>query len=89
MAQCIIAQLAGKNAADYDNLVKEVAPEGLPRGIVWQIAGTSPEGLTVMTFWDSDEAGQFVRDNVKPTLEKHGIEAKISMLEVHKQYQRN
>ena len=84
-----IARLPGKTAADYDNLVKEVAPRGLPQGIVWQIAGTSPEGLTVTTLWNSDEAGQFVRDNVRPTLEKHGIKANVSILEVYKQYQRN
>lgn len=88
MAQCIIAQLPGKTAADYDVLSKEVAPNGLPKGVVWQISGTSSEGLTVITLWDDDGAGQFVRDNVKPTMEKHGIKANVTMLEVHTQYQR-
>jgi hypothetical protein len=88
MAQCIVAQIPGRTAADFDAVIGEVAPGGLPKGVVTQIVGTSAEGLMIITLWDTDEAGKFVQSNVKPVLEKHGLKPNITALQVHKHYQR-
>lgn len=88
MTQCVIAQVPGRTGADFDTLIKEIAPEGLWKNVVAQIVGTSPDGLTIITLWDSDEGAQVVRDNVQPVLEKHGVKAKISILQVYQSYQR-
>lgn len=89
MAQCVVAQVPGRTSADFDTLIKEIAPQGLWKGVVTQIVGTSPHGLTIITLWDSDEGAQVVRDHVRPVLEKHGVKANIDVLLVHRSYQRS
>lgn len=88
MAQCIVAQIPGRTGADFDSVIKEIAPGGLPKGILTQIVGSSADGLTIITLWDTDEAEQFVQNNVKPVLAKHGMKPNISVLQLHKHYQR-
>ena len=88
MAQCVVANIPGRAGADFDAIIKEIAPGGLPKGVVTQIVGTSAEGLAIITLWDTDEAEQFVQNNVKPVLVKHGMKPNISVLQVHRSYQR-
>ena len=88
MGKCIITQLPGRSADEYQSWFKEISPEGLPKGVATQVVGSSPEGVTVVTIWDTDEAAQFAQTRVKPALEKLGVKANVSILNVERHYQR-
>jgi hypothetical protein len=88
MSMCIVAQYPSRTPEFFESLVKQIAPEGLPKGIVTQVVGSSPEGVTVVTVWDSDEAEQYFTTHVKPVLDKSGANPKITKLQIHKHFQR-
>jgi hypothetical protein len=88
MSMCIVVQYPGRTADFFESLVKQIAPEGLPKGIATQVVGTSAEGVTVVTVWDTDDAEQYFDTRVKPVLDKSGANPEITKLKIHRHYQR-
>ena len=88
MSTCFVVEYPGRTAEFFESMVKQIAPDGLPKGIVTQVVGSSPEGVTVVTVWDTDEAEQHFETRVRPVLEKSGANPKITKLKIHKHYRR-
>jgi hypothetical protein len=88
MSMCFVVEYPGRNVEFFESLVKQIAPQGLPKGIATQVVGSSPEGVTVVTIWDAEEAEQYFEANVRPVLEKSGGNPKITKLKIHKHYRR-
>jgi hypothetical protein len=89
MPMCSVVQFPGLTTDEWEvRIRKEIAPGQLPKGVASQVVGTSAEGVTVITVWDTEEGEQFFNDRVKPVLDKSGINPKVSKLKIHKHYQR-
>ena len=85
---CFVVEYPGRNAEFFESLVKQIAPQGLPKGIATQVVGSSADGVTVVTVWDTDDAEQYFETHVRPMLEKSGGSPKITKLKIHKHYRR-
>ena len=89
MPMCSVVLFPGLTIDEWEvRIRKEIAPGQLPRGVASQLVGTSAEGVTVITEWDTEEGEQFFNDRVKPVLDKSGINPRVSKLEIHKNYKR-
>ena len=55
MQSCYVVRLPILSEEERATL-QQIAPSGMPDGIVTQIVGADAEGVCVVTLWDTDES---------------------------------
>jgi hypothetical protein len=86
MAQVVIVDVAGMDAAAYERVMDRLdLGDRMPPGGVWHHAGPSPSGWRAVDLWESPGAFErFGEERLQPLFAELGFgPPKIEMLEVH------
>jgi hypothetical protein len=86
MSICMIFEGKGVTEAQYDTVSSEVIPGAkLPAGMLYHVAGQTPDGFRVVEVWESQAAAEtFFKEKLGPSLEKHKVNAVPTTFQVHK-----